>query len=183
MCSVCSVVIAFLTTERTEDTEYTDILPMKKFELAVALVLLCFAVSASGQTKSKDDAALTALVKQMANAQVTFDRAALDRIFTSDYIEISPAGEFDPRAKVLGFYEKKPEASVVPALDVSEFSIRSYGKFAIVIAKLTYLPPADAKGIPARSMRATFVCRKENGGWKIASSQYTGVRPTPPLKK
>ena len=180
---MCSVVIAFLTTEhtehteRTEDTEYTDTLPMKKFELAVALVLLCFAVSASGQTKSKDDAALTALVKQMANAQVTYDQAALDRIFTPDYIEISPAGEFDPRAKVLGFYAKKSEVNADVTLDVSEFSIRSYGKFAIVIAKLTYIP--DAKAIPPRSIRATFVCRKEKGAWKIASSQYTGVRPPP----
>jgi ketosteroid isomerase-like protein len=152
---------------------------MKKFEIAVALLFLFFAVAASAQTQSKDDAALTALVKQMANAQVTFDQPALDRILTADYIEISPAGEFDPRAKVLGFYEKKPEGSAVPALDVSEFSIRRYGKFAIVIAKLTHMPPADAKGIPARSIRATFVCRKENGAWKIASSQYTGVRPPP----
>ena len=154
---------------------------MRKLQIAVALTFLFFVVAAPAQAQSKDDAALTNLVKQMANAQVTFDQASLDRILTSDYIEISPAGEFDPRAKVLGFYEKKPEVSAIPALDVSEFSIRSYGKFAVVIAKLTYMASADKKSIPPRSIRATFVCRKANGAWKIASSQYTGVRaPQPP---
>lgn len=118
----------------------------------------------------------------MTDAQLAFDSAALDKVFTSDYIEISPAGEFDPRAKVLGFYEKKPEVNADLTLDVSDFSIRSYGKLAIVIAKLTYyVPPPGAQRSPpqsmrAQSMRATFVCRKENGAWKIASSQYTGIR-------
>jgi hypothetical protein len=117
----------------------------------------------------------------MATYQITFDPAGLDRIFASDYIEISPAGEFDPREKVLGFYksENKPGMSAVPAPDVSEVSIRNYGKFSIVIAKLTYTVSA---AIPPRSMRATFVCRRENRTWKIASSQYTGIRPPQPPK-
>ena len=156
---------------------------MKKFPTAVASVLILLVGAASAQIRSKDDAALTSLVKQMAQAQVTFDQAALDRMFTLDYIEISPAGEFDPRAKVLGFYEKKPEGNAIPAMDVSEFSIRNYGKFAIVIAKLTYLASADTKSAPSRSIRGTFVCKKENGMWKIASSQYTGIRPPPSPKK
>jgi hypothetical protein len=134
---------------------------MRKIEIAVAFTFLFFVLAAPAKAQSRDDAALTSLVKQMANAQVTFDQAALDRILTSDYIEISPAGEFDPRAKVLGFYEKKPEGNAIPALEVSEFSIRNYGKFAIVIAKLTYMPSADTKSSPPRSIRATFVCRKE----------------------
>src|SRR5215204_2141171 len=119
-----------------------------KFQIIVAVFLLSSAIAVSAQTSSKDDAALTSLVREMATYQITFDPAGLDKIFTSDYIEISPAGEFDPREKVLGFYkpEAKPSARTIPAIDVSEVSIRNYGKFAIVIAKLTYtvapnLPP------------------------------------------
>ena len=149
---------------------------MNKPQTAIAIFLLAFAVSASAQTASKDDAELTSLIRQMATYQVTFDPAGLDKIFTSDYIEISPAGELDPREKVLGFYkaENKPGAGAIPAIDVSEISIRNYGRFAIVIAKLTYTVSAT---IPPRSIRATFVCRREKGTWKIASSQYTGIRP------
>ncbi|MEO8572418.1 MAG: nuclear transport factor 2 family protein [Pyrinomonadaceae bacterium] len=120
-------------------------------------------------------------MRQMATYHITFDSAGLDKIFTADFIEISPAGEFDPHDKVLGFYtaEKKPGSSTIPAIDVSEFSIRNYGEVAIVIAKLTY---TVSPTIPSRSIRATFVCRREKNAWKIASSQYTAVRPPRPPK-
>jgi ketosteroid isomerase-like protein len=157
---------------------------MKKIELVITFLLLSAAVTVSAQTGSKDDAALKSLVTQMADAQTSFDAAALDRILTADYIEISPAGEFDPREKVLGFYkpELKPPANVLPKVELSEFSIRTYGKFSIVIAKLTYATTVDGKAMPPRSMRATFVCRQEKNAWKIASAQYTGIRPPQPPK-
>lgn len=83
----------------------------------------------------------------MTKAQLTFDGSALDKIFTSDYIEMSPVGEFDPRAKVPGSYtaEKKPGVTTIPGLDVSDTSIRNYGTFAIVITKPTYNASADTK--------------------------------------
>jgi hypothetical protein len=150
---------------------------MTKFKIAFALLFLFSTITLRAQTTHKDDAALTALVVDMANAQVTFDIPTLDRVLTADYIEISPLGEFDPRDKVLGFYKVDAKPNAIPALEVSDFSIRSYGKFAIVIAKLTYkTSPAS----PGRSIRATFACRREKGDWKIASTQYTGIRPAAP---
>ena len=152
---------------------------MKNFEIAFSILFLFFAINVSGQSASKNDAALTALIKQMADAQVAYDAAALDRIFTFDYIEISPVGEFDPREKVLGFYkpELKPPAGAAPKIELAEYSIRDYGKFAVVIVKFTYTTTMDGKTMPSRSMRGTFVCRSEKGKWKIVSSQYTGMRP------
>lgn len=149
---------------------------MNEIKVAVIFLLLSFAAGATAQSNTRHDAGLKALVLQMTTYQTTFDQAGLDRIFTADYIEISPAGEFDPREKVLGFYkaEARPVARTIPATDVSEVSIRNYGKFAIVIAMLTY---TVSPTIPPRSIRATFVCRREKGTWKIASSQYTGIRP------
>lgn len=135
-----------------------------------------FASTASAQ--SKDVAALQNLVKQMVEAQAAFDVPALERLTTTDYIEISPAGEFDPREKMLGFYkpELKPKNLTVKN-EADEFSIRNYGKTAVVIARLTYLMTMDGKPMPPRSIRATYVCRKQKGAWKIASAQYTGIRP------
>jgi hypothetical protein len=37
--------------------------------------------------------------------------------------------------------------------------------------------------MPPRKMMLTAVCRKERGTWKIASSQYTGIRPPAPAPK
>lgn len=141
-------------------------------------ILLFSSVSAFAQ--SKDDEALKALVKEFTGAQQNYQPEVLDKILTTDYIEISPVGEFDPREKVLGFYkpELKPPADKMTATtDVSDFSIRNYGKFAIVIAAFNYTIMSEGKQLPPRSIRATIVCRKEKNDWKIASAQYTGIRP------
>ena len=116
----------------------------------------------------------------MTDAQGNYDANGLDKIFTADYIEISPIGEFDPREKVLGFYKpelKPPVDKMSTTLEMTDYSIRNYGKFAIVIARLNYTITSDGKQLPPRSMRVTTVCRKEKGAWKIASAQYTGIRP------
>ena len=121
----------------------------------------------------------------MTDAQIAYDPGTLDKIFTSDYIEISPLGEFDPREKVLGFYkpEEKPDASRMSvSLEVTDFSIRNYGSFAVVIAQFNYSTVMEGKPMPPRKLRATIVCRKEKGDWKIASAQYTGIRPPQPPK-
>ncbi len=141
-------------------------------------ILLLSGVSVFAQ--SKDDAALKSLVKQMTDAQTNFSPTALDKILTADYIEISPLGEFDVRDKVLGFYkpELKPPADKMSATtETTDFSIRVYDKFAVVITKLNLTIVSEGKPLPPRSIRATYVCRQEKGVWKIASAQYTGIRP------
>lgn len=141
---------------------------------------------ASAQSQNKDEPAFRSLIKQMTDAQLAYDAAALDKIFTTDYIEISPVGEFDPREKVLGFYtpEAKAAAGKMSAkLDVTDFSIRQYDKFAIVISKFTYMLENEGKPLPPRSMRVMTVFKKEKDGWKIASAQYTGIRPAPATAK
>lgn len=143
-------------------------------------VLILFLSSVSAFAQSKDDAALKSLVKQMTDAQKSFQPEILDKIFAADYIEISPVGEFDPREKVLGFYKpelKPPIDKMSVMLTADEYSIRSYKDFAIVIVRLNYTMTSEGRTLPSRSMRATIVCRKEKGAWKIASAQYTGIRP------
>ena len=147
-------------------------------------VLLCSGVSIFAQ--SKDDAALKSLIKTLTDAQRNYQPESLDKIFTADYIEISPVGEFDSREKVLGFYkpELKPPADKMSAtVEANDFSIRNYGNFAIVITSLNYTVTTGGKAQPPRGIRATFVCRKEKGNWKIASAQYTGIRPPPNAPK
>ncbi len=148
-----------------------------KLKVFIFLLLLS-GVSVFAQ--SKEDESLKSMVKQMTDAQQNYDAPALDKIFTADYIEISPAGEFDPRAKVLGFYKpelKPPADKMTASVETTDFSIRVYDKFAVVIARLNYTITSDGKTLPPRSIRATIVCRKEKGAWKIASAQYTGIRP------
>ncbi len=122
----------------------------------------------------------------MTDAQTNFQPQILDRILADDYIEISPVGEFDTREKVLGFYKpelKPPSGKMSATVAADEFSIRRYGKFAVVIARLNYLLTDAGKTLPPRRVRVTLVCRKEKTAWKIASVQYTGIRPSPNAAK
>jgi ketosteroid isomerase-like protein len=149
-----------------------------KIKILVLALALAAAVSAFGQSKDKEESAIVGLIKLMTEAQLKYNAGALDKIFTADYIEISPLGEFDPRDKVLGFYkpEANPGEKFKADVEAAEISLRRYGKFAVLITQLNYKIVNDGKALPPRSMRATFVCRKEKDGWKIASAQYTGIR-------
>lgn len=151
---------------------------MKFLSLVFVIIL-----SVSAFAQSKNDEALKSLVKQMTDAQINYQPDVLDKIFTADYIEISPVGEFDSREKVLSFYKpelKPPAEKISTKVEATDFSIRNYGKFAIVITQLNFTITSEGKTMPPRSMRATIVCRKEKGAWKIASAQYTGIRPPQP---
>ena len=144
------------------------------------LLILSAAFSAAAQNNVKDEAALKALVDQLTTAQAEYDPAALDRIFTSDYIEISPAGEFDPRAKVLTFYTpewKAKNGGMTISIEEKYPSIRIYGPTAVVITEMAYTMSKDGQSRPGPKIMATIVARKEKGSWKIASAQYTGIRP------
>lgn len=145
----------------------------------LVFILLLSAASIFAQTKDPDETKIIFLIKQMTEAQLKYDAPALDKIFTADYIEISPLGEFDQRDRVLGFYapEADPGDKFKATVEAVDISLRRYGKFAVMITQLNYLTEMDGKPLPPRSMRATFVCIKEKGQWKIASAQYTGIRP------
>ena len=148
-------------------------------KLKVFIFILLFS-SVSVFAQSKDDEKLKSLVKQMTDAQINYQPEILDQIFAADYIEISPVGEFDPRAKVLGFYKpelKPPADKSSTTVEAADFSIRKYGKFAVVITKFNFTLTSNGKPNPPFSMRATLVCRREKSAWKIVSAQYTGIRP------
>lgn len=141
-------------------------------------LLLVLCVSTFAQTKS--DGVLKSLVNKMLDAQINFQPDTLNKILTADYIEISPAGEFDPREKVLGFYKPELKLSTdktMVKVEAAEFSIREYKDFAIVITRLNYTIKHEEDPPAMLYIRATIICRKEDSDWKIASAQYTRIAP------
>lgn len=155
--------------------------------LIFLLMMLCKVVLVPARTKAEqnaDEKILIALIKQAVNAQANFDETQLDRIYASDYVEISPIGEIDPREKAIGFYKPQVnnsgnQAKTIAVVD--EFTVRNYGDFAAIIARITFSQTGnEAPSRPPASFRATYVCRKENGTWKISSVQVTGIRPPRP---
>ncbi|MBC3832197.1 nuclear transport factor 2 family protein [Undibacterium amnicola] len=115
-----------------------------------------------------------ALVQKHVQAQANFDQKTLDAITHSQYIEVSPAGEVDERAKMLGFYaiENKKQ---VPVVEVLEPVFREVAEGKLVIAKLRYKMQAGEQ-TRQFSIRASYMLCKEKADWKVCSAQYTGIR-------
>ena len=158
---------------------------MRRNFALLSFFILSAMFTAAAQNNAKDEAALRALVDQLTTAQAEYDPATLDRLFTADYIEISPAGEFDPRAKVLTFYTpewKAKNGGMTISIEEKYPSIRIYGPTAVVITEMAYTMSKDGQSRPGPKIMATIVARKEKGAWKIASAQYTGIRPPAPPK-
>lgn len=142
---------------------------------AVPLLLLGAAPAVAAEN---GEAALTRLVDEFTRAQRDFDQAALRRLTTADYLEISPVGDVDTRDEMIGFYapDKKRPA---PELAVSERSVRRNGDTGMVVAKLRFAVPGPDGTRRDVAMRASFVARRSGEGWKLAGAQYTPI-PTRP---
>jgi len=114
------------------------------------LLSVIVAIATAQAASSSAERAVVAVVQQLADAQRTFDQAALDRLLTADYVEVSPVGDVDERAKVIGFYsaDAKAKSPEVSSIVIDQPTVRIDGTHAIVIVRQT-----TNVGRPARAAR------------------------------
>jgi ketosteroid isomerase-like protein len=147
-----------------------------KFSIAMRVVcpaLLSLSGPVAAQTAP--DAAVNAAIDAFVAAQRGYDAAALGRLTTDDYVEVSPVGDVDNRDEMLGFYapdKKRPS----PAIALSEREVRMAGSSAIALAKLTMTVPGPGGAVREIAMRATFTARRAGSVWQLSSAQYTPIR-------
>lgn len=133
-----------------------------------------------GTEQTEDQKKLMVLIQKMVAAQERYEPDQIEKLTTTDYIEVSPIGELDPRKKMLGFYDPKkkpPTGKTNISSKATDFHFRIYKDFSIIIATLNFEVTTGGKTYPPRQVRTTYVCRKVDGKWKIASAQYTGIKP------
>lgn len=138
-------------------------------------LVLSLVLAIGGQTP-RPGAYIEVLLNQFIDAQLRFDVAQLDGLLAADYVEISPVGEVDPRAKVLSFYAPDKKTGDSPAATLDEISTRVNGETGITTARLTYKMKAPDSSTAERSMRCVFVTRIVETKWKLVSTQYTPIR-------
>lgn len=143
--------------------------------------LLLLPIALIGSTTARGEPAadepVLALVRAFSQARATFDAHALDALLTPDYVEVSPVGEVDRRAAVLGFYAPDRK-SPTPPMTLAVQDVRRYADTAIVIGSVSFPTPGPNGVAVTREMRVTYVQRRVAKRWLMASAQYTGVRPT-----
>ncbi len=130
----------------------------------------------AAQSGDATSAQVTAVVQRFIKAQQSFDPATLKEVTTENYLEVSPQGEVDKREAVLGFYDPAHRVEV-PAASVSDENIRIFGETAVDVVAITYTVSESGKASHDVKIRATFLAVRQQGAWKLASAQYTGIRP------
>ena len=148
---------------------------IKHVTIAAALAL-CSTTLDARQAKPNAAAQILTVLQTLVDSQVTFDQKRMDSVLAPDYVEISPVGDVDDRAKVLSFYapDQKANAPVGKAV-LSEVSSRGYGEMAVTIAKLTF-NLTTPNGVMSREMRSVYVTRHIGGRWLVVSSQFTPMK-------
>lgn len=144
--------------------------------VTITILTLSLLASRGAAQTPRPQAAIEVLLKVFVEAQRAFDVKQIDAILAPDYVEISPVGEVDPRAKVLTFYAPEKRVADAPSATLDDITTRMYGENAITIAKLTYQMKGPDGSAVSRSMRCVFVTRLIDGRWKLVSTQYTPIR-------
>lgn len=149
---------------------------------ALAAALSIGSLHAAAAEQSADEQQLIAASRAMFEAQLKFDLKALDAILAPDYVEVSPIGDVDERAEVMGFYTPEAKAQMLAggmelvSTVMEEPRVRVYGDQAVVISKDT--ATLKIKGAEQRrAARVLFHFRKLGGQWRLQSSQFTWIRP------
>lgn len=144
----------------------------------LAAVLICAAVTSPATARVADTAAVERVVDRFNAARAAFDPAALADTLAPDYEEISPVGDVDDRAKVLGFY-RADQRKAGPAIKSSDRRSAIHGPFGIATERLSFTMTRPDGTTLARSLRVRYVAVRSGAGWKLVSAQYT---PMPPAK-
>lgn len=149
---------------------------MKKVILLLFMSLTAIAIFAQDAKNEK----VISVVKRAVQAQESYDPVTLEKVYASDYIEISPKGEIDPRDKAIGFYKIADAAKArakTPRYILDEFQVRQYKDFVMIISKFSIAFKNDLQKPPSPVGLVLYGLRKEKGEWKIYSAQFT---PFPP---
>jgi len=124
---------------------------------------------------------VTAQTRRYFDAVRRNDAVALDTIFSPDYTEVSPLGQVDKRAQVVGFYQvaaraQTGQASELGEVTVDDLVVNVYGDVAVVIAGESFKMSVAGKPV-SRPMRSTLVWHRRAGVWTLVASHHTAIRP------
>jgi uncharacterized protein (TIGR02246 family) len=140
----------------------------------ITLLLCCFPATVAAQTKNhRGGEEILRLEDQWREAQQHNDKAAFDRLLSSDLTFVGTSGSFRTKTGFIASRDTSwiPRAETYTSTDVS---VRFYGETAIV----TGLGATTGAGVTAKA-RFTHVWAKRKGKWLLVAIQRTEVSPTP----
>ena len=111
-----------------------------------------------------------------AEAERSSDAATTDTLLTDDFVGIGPLGFQLPKPAWLQRLTGGDLRYDVLSLD--ELLVREYGDCAVVVARWNARGTARGNPVP-EAARATLICVREDGRWRLAGVHYSFIAGTP----
>jgi ketosteroid isomerase-like protein len=143
------------------------------------LFMACLALGQATQnttSKAADEAAVQKVMEEFTIAMDHADVAALDRLWSVDYVWVNIGGRVLTKQQRLDLDRTGKMKTESYAVD--EQMIRMYGTTAIVIYRSTVKGQYSGKDVPPQR-RVTTVLLKQDGHWQIVSQQSTEIYHPP----
>ena len=149
-----------------------------RYRYRFAAALFSTIATSATAAGTSEIASVERVVERFNAARAAFDEGALAETLAPDYQEISPVGDVDDRAEVLGFY-RADQRRAGPAIAHGDRRTSLHGAFAVETERLSFTMTRPDGVSATRSMRVRYVVVRSGRGWRLLSAQYT---PMPPAK-
>lgn len=157
---------------------------MRRFLSAILILLTVFIVAAVAQTKagqadkkSKVEAELMQLERDIGDANIKRDKAFFERIEAEEFIFTDSSGGLTNKAQDVASLDSPPGAFKLVSYVPDEMTVHVYGDTAVVTGRVTTEGRNADRAVTSRS-RFTDVFVKRQGRWQIVAGHSSRIRET-----
>jgi uncharacterized protein (TIGR02246 family) len=146
--------------------------------ISVAAMLLISSSIAFAQTardtsaSNSDEKAIHQVENEIVAALDHNDASALDRLWATDYMFVTPDGNIFTKAQRLALFQSGK--TKLESYSRDEENVRVYGDTAVVIYRSTVKGQMFGQGV-SNQRRVTTVLVKRDGRWRAVSQQSTRI--------
>ena len=135
-----------------------------------ASVVLAQKQGAKRDQRSTVEQVIRQLDHERIQAQISSDRAALDRIYANDFIGIGPSGTVRTKPQVLSDFTSG--SLKFQSITTDDVQVRVYGNTAVETGRSTMNGQDNKKAVPVDN-RFTRVWVKQHGRWQLVANHYS----------
>ena len=145
---------------------------------AFLLPALVVAAAPATAQRTPDAAGLERVIDRFNAARVAFDPAGRAATRAPGCEEISPVGDVDDRARVIGFYAAD-QRRAAPAIERGERRTALLPGFGVTTERVSIRVARPDGTAAIRSLRVRYVGLRRGADWLLVSVQYTPMPPAP----
>jgi hypothetical protein len=141
---------------------------MRSVKTLILLLLACQLVNAQNSETIKEE--IRNLLQQLNQARLKHDRAALEKIYAKEFINVHSSGFVDDRETVI---QEIMSTDSIRALPMPRFdNLEVYGDVVV----LKTLSQTGAATVNTNSLAGVYIYVKRDGRWQIAHAQGTPLQ-------